>query len=93
MIPFPELKTLKIVSFPLPYLRLDETAGSISKYVMERIEHGYALDTVDFTEEPLDILPEMEFLGKADGLKVLWRQCGFAGVREYICGTDEAHAL
>ncbi len=92
-IPFPALKNLKIVSLAPLYLELDDTSGSISQYVMERIGHGYPLSTVDFTNDLLDILPDMAFLQTAEGLKVLWRRRGAAGVVEYICGKDKAHLI
>ena len=91
-IPFPALKNIKIVSLPSLYLELDDTTGSISRYIMARIGHGYALSTIDLTHNPLVTLPDMAFLRKAHSLKVLLRQRGAAGVREYMCGEDKAQA-
>ena len=91
---FAALKTLKLDSF-IPSqeepARLDDVRGSISKYVTGRIARGQAILVVDLTEIDFDVLPDMVFLRKADGVKVLWRQRGVPGVQEYICGKDAQH--
>ncbi|KJA24819.1 hypothetical protein HYPSUDRAFT_200365 [Hypholoma sublateritium FD-334 SS-4] len=87
-IAFPALRTLKLGS-RLPTL-FDTVSDPISEFVMTRIAHGYAIDTIDFTSGFLSFLPNMVFINEADGLKVLWRQKGVAYVLEYICGVDEA---
>ena len=46
---------------------------------------------MDVAEIDFDILPNMEFLRKADGVKVLRRQRGVPGAQEYICGKDAQH--
>ncbi|KJA19394.1 hypothetical protein HYPSUDRAFT_204611 [Hypholoma sublateritium FD-334 SS-4] len=89
---FPALKLLKLVSHPPVYWhqrfsRFDNVPDPVSAYVKARIARGHAISVIDFTEDALDVLPDMVFLRKAVGLKVHWRQCGVAKIREYICGT------
>ena len=89
---FPMLKTLKLQSTktsPRDRSKFDNAPDPVSKYVLGRIAHGHAISVVDFTANALPPLQGMAFLKKAAGLKVLWRQRRVAGIREYICGTDE----
>ncbi|KJA24813.1 hypothetical protein HYPSUDRAFT_38482 [Hypholoma sublateritium FD-334 SS-4] len=85
---FPALKTLRIAFSGLePFTTFDSAPDPISKFVMPRIARGHAIATVDFTENTLDVLPDVEFIRKAHGLKVLWRKSGVAEILEHICGT------
>ncbi|KJA19433.1 hypothetical protein HYPSUDRAFT_44336 [Hypholoma sublateritium FD-334 SS-4] len=84
---FPVLKTLKLLSFHSPALAADGVRDPVSKFVKARIMRGHAIGVIDFTEETLDVLPNMALLRKAVGLKVRWRQRGVGEIREYICST------
>lgn len=53
---------------------------------MARIAYDHPITTIDFTEDTLDVLPDMEFLQKAVGLKVRWRPRGVPEIHEYVCG-------
>ncbi len=56
---------------------------------MGRIACGYAIPSViDLTEMTFDVLPNMAFLSKVNGVKVLWRQNGVSEIQEYISGTS-----
>ncbi|KJA19420.1 hypothetical protein HYPSUDRAFT_44331 [Hypholoma sublateritium FD-334 SS-4] len=67
----------------------DSSTDPVSHFVMANIAHGHVLRVIDFTTDTLEVLPDMEFLREAVGLKVRWRQCGVADICEYICGTGE----
>ena len=55
---------------------------------MAHIAVGQAISFIEFTEDTLDALLNMEFLKKANGVKVLWRQSGVSWIQEYICGAS-----
>ncbi len=60
---------------------------------MGRIACGHAISVIDFTVVNFGALPNMEFLTKASGLKVLWQKSGVAEIQEYICGTGAPKSL
>ena len=87
---FPALKTLRLVSFIPPAelrCKFDKVRDPVSRYVLARIARGQPISTVEYTAVTLDVLPYMEFLRKAEGVKVLWRQRGVSALQIYICGT------
>ncbi len=92
---FPVLKTLKLHSFTPSQLcfKSDKACDLVSKYVMGRIAYGQVISVIDFTEVNFDVLPNMGFLTKANGVKVLWRQNGVSAIHEYICGTSAPQKL
>ncbi len=88
---FPALKTLRLRSFKLSpkfWRKSDKPRDPVSKYVMGRIAWGQAISVVDFEDVTFDALPNMTFIRKADGVKVLWRRSDVPGIQEYICGTS-----
>ncbi|KJA19395.1 hypothetical protein HYPSUDRAFT_204612 [Hypholoma sublateritium FD-334 SS-4] len=94
-IEFPALKILELSYLPSRMKRSKghSTTDHISKFVMARIAQGHAISVIDFTCDTMDVLPKVAFLGKADGLKVRWRQRGIAEIREYVCGIGEPQTL
>ncbi len=91
---FPALKTLALGSFtPSPEGKSDNIRDPISKYIMGRIACGHAISVIDFTAVNFGVLPNMEFLTKASGLKVLWQKSRVADIQEYICGAGAPKTL
>ncbi len=87
---FPVLKTIRLRSFKpslKPDCKSDKPRDPVSKYVMGRAAWGLAISVIDFTDVSFDVLPNITFLRKANGLKVLWRRRNVSGIQEYICGT------
>lgn len=86
---FPALKTLIVVLGLLLPNPSDFNADPVSEFIMMRIAHGHAIETVDLTPIKMNTRPDdMAFLQQADGLKVLWQQRRGGEILEYICGTD-----
>ncbi len=73
---FPVLKTLRLRSFTFsPYFcRIcNKPLDPVSKYIMGRIAWGQAISVVDFADDvTFGVLPNMTFVRKANGVKVLW---------------------
>ncbi|KJA19426.1 hypothetical protein HYPSUDRAFT_204641 [Hypholoma sublateritium FD-334 SS-4] len=87
---FPTLKILDVrslLSSRADKSRFDSYPDPVSKFVLARIAHDHAISIIDFTEDTLDVLPNMEFLRKAVGLEVCWRQRGVPEIHKYVCGT------
>ena len=88
---FPALKTLTFGAFTPPpedSCKTNKVHDPVSKYVMGRIARGQAISVIDFTAVNFDVLPNLAFLTKVNGLKVLWRKSGVSGIQEYICGMS-----
>ena len=99
---FPVLETLRLFPFTPSqeeHSRFDSVRNPVGKYVMARISRGRAISVIEFTEVNMDAVPttaslrRARYLGKANGLKVIWQQRGGSGMQEYICGTSEPQNL
>ena len=92
---FPMLKTLRLRSFTFSQLcwKSHKDRDPVSRYIMERIRCGRAISVIDFTEMNFDVLPNMGFLTKVNGVKVIWRQSDVSEIQEYISGTSAPQRL
>ena len=71
---FPALKTLTFGAFTPPpedSCKTNKVRDPVSKYVMGRIARGQAISVIDFTAVNFDVLPNLAFLTRANGVKVL----------------------
>ncbi len=94
---FPVLETLSLFPFTPFYQersRFDSVHDPITKYVMSRISRGRAISVVQFTEFNMDAVPTIaslrkaRYFGKADGLKIIWRERGGSWMQQDICGAS-----
>ena len=99
---FPVLETLRLFPFTPSqeeHSRFDSVRNPVGKYVMARISRGRAISVIEFTEVNMDAVPSIaslrkaRYLGKANGLKVIWRQRGGSRMQEYICGPRAPQEL
>ncbi len=95
IIHFPMLKTLRLRSFTFSQLcyQSHKDRDYVSRYIMERNRCGCPISIIDFTDMNFNVLPNMAFLTKVNGVKVLWRQSGVLEIQEYIFGSSAPQRL
>lgn len=85
---------LKVVNFTIVCnyynAALNRTADQAEiavKFTLSRTQNGYPIGLLNMSNWPLNCQPDLDALEETQGLKVLYRISGRAGIFEHICGS------